>query len=153
MLSDLRSLPVFKSLPEDHARILAPLIEPCSCTTGKVIIQQGLTADYLYLITRGRVEISYKPYDGNSITVSHIDAGGLFGWSAVVGSRHYTSSAIAIAEMECIRIRGDRLRKVCGDHPEAGREILNCLANAVGSRWKDAHEQVRSILNYGMNGK
>lgn len=153
MLSDVRRLSIFNSLPDEHAQLLAPLVEPYSCTSGRVIIQQGLTADYLYLIIRGRVEISYKPYDGNVITVTHVDAGGLFGWSAVVGSRLYTSSAIAIAEMECIRIRGDRLRKVCGDHPEAGREILNCLANAVGSRWKDAHKQVRSILNYGMNGK
>ena len=85
--------------------------------------------------------------------MTHVDAGGLFGWSAVVGSRLYTSSAIAIADMECFRIRGDRLRNVCIEHPDAGREILNCLANTVGSRWKDAHEQVRSILNHGMKGK
>lgn len=153
MIPDVRQLAVFKNLREDHALFLAPLIEAHSCKAGQVIIQQGLTADYLYIITHGRVEISYKPYDGNAITVTHIDEGGLFGWSAVVGSRLYTSSAIAISALECIRMRGDRLRKVCIEHPEAGREILNCLAAVVGSRWKDAHEQVRSILNHGMKGK
>jgi CRP-like cAMP-binding protein len=107
-------------------------------------------ADYFYIVIRGRVEIIFKPYDGNPITVTHVEAGGLFGWSAVVGSRLYTSSAIAIEPMEGIRIRGDLLRKVCMGNPDAGREIMNCLADAVGSRWKDAHEQVRSILSQGM---
>jgi len=153
MPPDVRQFAVFKNLREEHAVFLSPLVEPYSCKAGQVIIRQGLMADHLYIITHGRVEISYKPYDGNAITVTHVDEGGLFGWSAVVGSRLYTSSAIAISEVECIRMRGDRLRKTCIEHPEAGREILNCLAAGVGSRWKDAHEQVRSILSQGMNGK
>jgi hypothetical protein len=81
-----------------------------------------------------------------------VEAGGLFGWSAVVGSRLYTSSAIAIQAMESKRVHGQELRRMCAEYPEAGREILNCLANAAGSRWKDAHEQVRSMLSHGMKG-
>lgn len=153
MDADIRQLAVFKTLHEDHAQLLIPLVEPYSCHAGDVIIRQGLTAEYLYVVIHGRVEISYKPYDGNSLTITHVDAGGIFGWSAVVGSRLYTSSAIAISPVECVRMRGIRLRTVCIEHPQAGQEILNCLANAVGTRWKDAHEQVRSILSHGMKGK
>jgi len=152
MPSDIRQLAVFKNLQEDHARLLESLVEPFGCHAGSVIIQQGVKADYFYIIKRGRVEITYKPHDGNSLTVTHVDDDGLFGWSAVVGSRFYTSSAGAIEETTGIRIRGDLLRKVCIEHTDAGREILNCLANAVGSRWKDAHEQVHSILRQGMEG-
>lgn len=115
-----------------------------------VIIQQGSKAEYIYVMARGRVEIIYKPYDGNAITVTHAEAGGVFGWSAVTGSRLYSSSGIAIEPVAGIRMRGDRIRKLCRENPEAGREILNCLADAVGSRWKDAHNQVRSILSHGM---
>ena len=147
---DVRSLPVFHALSEDHAGLLAPLIEAFSYDAGKVVIQQGSKAEYIYIMTRGKVEITYKPYDGNTITVTHADAGGVFGWSAVTGSMLYSSSAIAIEPMEGIRMRGDRIRKLCRENPEAGREILNCLADAVGSRWKDAHNQVRSILTHGM---
>lgn len=150
MLPDVRQLTVFKNLPEDHAQLLAPLVEPYSCEAGHVIAQQGSTADYFYISMRGRVEINYKPYDGKAITVTHVDSGGVFGWSAVVGSLLYTSSAIAIEPIQAIRMRGDRLRKICREHQEAGGEILNCLADAVGSRWKDAHEQVRNILTQGM---
>jgi CRP-like cAMP-binding protein len=74
----------------------------------------------------------------------------LFGWSAVVGSRIYTSSVTAIDDLETYRINGSRLRNLCKDYPEAGRDILERLANIVSSRWKNAHEQVKSMLFDGM---
>lgn len=126
--------------------LLRPLFEPFSCLAGDVILQQGAPARYLYLVVSGTVEMSFKPYDGNSITVSHVEKGGLFGWSAVVGSEKYTSSAIAIEDVEAFRIRGKTLRKFCAEHPEEAKDILERLADGVSSRWKDAHKQVKSML-------
>lgn len=133
--------------------LLRPLFEPFSCAAGTTVIQQGLPADYLYLITSGKAEVSYKPYDGVSITVTHVENGGLFGWSAVVGSEKYTSSAVAIEPLEAVRIRGSSLRTLCREHPEAGKDILRSLANSVSGRWKDANEQVKAILLEGIKGK
>ena len=130
--------------------LLTPMFEQYSCPAGTVVIEQGSPVDYLYLILSGIVEVSFKPYDGSPITVTHVEKDGLFGWSAVVGSEKYTSSIIAIEDMEAVRIRGSELRKLCAEHPESGKAILERLANTVSSRWKDAHEQVRSIISSGM---
>ena len=97
--------------------------------------------------------MTYKPYDGVLITISHVEKDGLFGWSAVVGSEKYTSSAIAIENLETMRVRGSELRKLCMEHPEAGREILARLASSVSSRVQDAQDQVKSILEQGMKDK
>ena len=149
----MNRIPIFKQVKKKYMVLLQPLFESYTCNAGATILQQGKPADYLYLILNGKVEISYKPYDGSSITVSHVEKGGLFGWSAVVGSGKYTSSAIAIEAVEAVRVRGQDLRKFCVDHPEAGRDILERLAQAVSSRWKDANEQVKSILMQGMQEK
>jgi CRP-like cAMP-binding protein len=147
---DVHQLPVFRGLNDEHLRLVEILMETYHCPAGAYIIRQDSPADYLYLILRGAVEISFKPYDGVSLTVSHIESGGIFGWSAVVGSGKYTSSAIAIGDLDAVRIHGRDLRKLCADNPDAGGKILNSLANAVSSRWKDAHEQVKLILEQGM---
>ena len=141
---------IFKDLDKDQMELLQPLFESLSCPAGTVVFQQGTPADFLYFMITGNVEMSFKPYDGTSITVSHVENGGLFGWSAVVGSEKYTSSAIAIEEVKAIRVRGSELRKFCIDHPEAGKDILERLADGVSSRWKDAHKQVQSILLQGL---
>ena len=144
---------IFKDLKENYLDLLRPLFETFSCDVGATVIQQGLPAEYLYLITSGKAEVSYKPYDGTSITVTHVENGELFGWSAVVGSDKYTSSAVAIEPLEAVRIRGSALRKLCQDHPDAGKDILGSLASSVSGRWKDANEQVKSILSAGIQGQ
>jgi len=149
----LKNVSLFKDLDGKLLDLLKPLFEPFSCRAGVTVLQQGTRADYLYLVVSGAVEMTYKPYDGVSITVSHVEKDDLFGWSAVVGSDTYTSSAIAIEDLETLRIRGSDLRKLCVEHPEAGKEILESLANSVSSRWKDAQNQVKTILEQGMMEK
>lgn len=151
MVPDLELTPLFKDITPEYIGLLRPLFERASFGSGSVVINQGETAEYIYLIERGKAEISYKPYDDTTITVSHVEAGGLFGWSALVGSPKYTSSAMAIEDLDTIRMRGSDLRKLCAEHPEAGRVILDKLAGAVTARWSDAHEQIKSILENGLS--
>lgn len=143
-------VPTFSDMDQEYVNLLTPLFERYSCPSGELVIQQGQPAEYLYLIIEGKVQVTYKPYDGTTITVAHVEKDGVFGWSAVVGSRRYTSSVTAIEALDTFRIHGDELRKLCVTHPEAGREILERIANVVSSRWKNSHEQVKAILVNGM---
>lgn len=153
MFANLNLLPAFAGLNNKDMDLIKPLFEPFSCTAGSVVLQQGAPADYLYLILGGTVEISFKPPDGNSITISHVEKGGWFGWSAVVGSKKYTSSAIAIQDLEAVRVHSKELRKLCIEQPETAKVFLERLADNVSFRWKDAHKQVKSMLTKGMKGK
>ena len=146
MVPDLELNPLFKDVAVEYLALLKPLFERVSYRSGTMVIEQEAVADYIYLIEFGKVEISYKPYDDFSITVTHVENGGLFGWSALVGSPKYTSSATAIEDLDAVRMRGSDLRKLCAEHPDAGKVILERLASAVSARWEDAHEQVKSIL-------
>lgn len=151
--NNLAHISTFQGLNEEDLKLLTSLFEQFSCGAGTVVIEQGAPAEYLYFIEKGKVAISYKPYDDHAITVTHVEKGGLFGWSAVVGSKTYTSSGTAIGNLQAVRIRGSELRKLCVDHPDAGRKILDHLASSVSARWKDAHEQVKAILKNGIHGE
>src|SRR5512138_1373912 len=144
------SVPTFNDMNQEYINLLEPLFERYSCPSGATVIQQGQPAEFLYLIVDGKVQVTYKPYDGTPITVAHVEKDGVFGWSAVVGSRTYTSSVTAIEALDTYRIHGNELRKLCVDHPDAGKEILERIASVVSSRWTNSHEQVKSILVNGM---
>lgn len=149
----LNRMPTFKNIDEHYLELLTPLFETYACKAGATVIQQGLPAEYIYFVVQGTVDISYKPYDGHIITVGHIGKNGLFGWSALVGNDKYSSSGIAIEPLSAVRIRGNDLRKFCLEHPEAGKDILENLANTVSKRWQNASEQVKLILARGLNKK
>ena len=147
MFKELESVPLFKDMDDHVRRMLEPLFEPFSCPAEAVIFEQGEPAHYLYLILEGTVEMLYKPYDGPQITITYLAQGSIIGWSAVVGNATYTSGAVSKEDIRAIRMSSRDLHKLCADEPEAGRIILDSLADSVSSRWQDAREQIQTLLN------
>lgn len=137
---------ILRELNAEQKHLLQPLFEPFSCQVGTVILEQGAPAECLYVLISGTVEMSFKPYDGHPFTLSSVEQGGLFGWSAVIGNATYSSSAIATADVEAFRVRGKALREFCLQHPEAGIDILERLAEGASPRWKDSHQQIKSLI-------
>src|SRR5215216_1709057 len=104
---------LFQELDVQQLALLKPLLEQWSLRAGTIIFQQGETAKFIYFCISSKIDISFKPYEGIPITVSHVGKGGVFGWSAVVGSEKYTSSAIAIDPAKVFRVQGRKMRKFC----------------------------------------
>ena len=146
MDSSLDTCKTYNDKPADYTYLLEPIFESCLGSVGDIVLQQGQAADYFYHVIAGSVEISYKPYDGNLITLTHVKKGGWFGWSAAVGSKYYSASAIVIEPLEAVRVLGSDLRKFCMENPEIGEDLLERLANSVSGRGQHIHEQVMSIL-------
>lgn len=146
MLHTLEEITLFDGLDEETQRLVERNFDPYSCPAGTVIFEQGDPAIFLYLILSGSVTVRYKPYDGPTINLNTIQAGGAFGWSAVVGNPAYTSGAVAREDLQAVRIRGIDLRDLVARYPDSGRQLLDRLASLVSNRWKDANRQVRAIL-------
>jgi Fe-S cluster biogenesis protein NfuA len=153
MLRELVTIPPFEDLNEETLDAIEPFVERFNCPAGTVIFDQGSPAVHLYLLLRGTVTVRYKPYDGPPITLTQITAGGVFGWSAVVGNPMYTSATIAKEDMESLRIRGSDLHRMVVKNPAAGRTILDKLAYKVSNRWPDASRQVRDMLEIAVSPK
>jgi CRP/FNR family transcriptional regulator, cyclic AMP receptor protein len=145
-MRDIPDNPFFRSLTPDQLDLLIPLFSASRVGPSTAIFKQGDEASHLYIIQRGTVTIQYKPYDGPIITLSHLQAGEIFGWSAVVGGQTYTSDAIAVGDVEALRLRGSDLVKLCAAQPAAGSAILQRLAEAVSPRWTYAREQIHGVL-------
>ena len=121
MLDILPNIPLFENLDPAQIALLKPLFEQFIRPANTTIFEQGEPASYLYLLIKGEVIIRFKPYDTPPITLTRLRAGDVFGWSAVLGSTHYTSSLVSETEIETIRIRGSRLLALVRDHPETGK--------------------------------
>ncbi|MCS6993571.1 MAG: cyclic nucleotide-binding domain-containing protein [Anaerolineales bacterium] len=150
MLAELIRFPLFRDLSSADLKIIAPLFHARKYPEGAIVIEQGERAEWLYLLTQGEVVIRYKPYDGEPINLNRIRAGGVFGWSAVLGSATYSSSVVCNTPCEVLAVRGDELRTLQEYHPQTGHLILDRLAQAVSSRWLDAQQQVKSMIRKGV---
>lgn len=117
---------------------------------GTILFEQGQPADRLYVLLSGRVEIVFKPYDGEALSVTTIEPGGVFGWSAALGRAAYTSGAFVVDNCQCLSIRGLDLRRICEEHPAAGVLLLERLAEVIAQRLSSTHDHVLRLLRRGM---
>ena len=150
MLEMLIRFPLFQDFSSADLKIIAPLFHARTYRPGAVIIEQGEKATCLYLLTNGEVDIRYKPYDGESIKLTHLRAGGVFGWSAVLGNPTYSSSVICAVDCEVLIVCGNDLRALQESHPQTNALVMDRLSQAVSSRWPSAQTQVKSMLNKGI---
>ena len=144
---------LFEGLSAAQRDMLRPLFEPCDCYAGTVLFEQGDPAEHLYAVVTGEVVVSFKPDDAPMLTVARVQPGSIVGWSAVLGSRCYTSSAECTQYSQLLRVRGDNLRRLCIRHPETGVQILDRLAAVIAERLHSTHDMVLSLLQLGLNNQ
>ena len=149
-LGKYRHLAFFSELQTEDIELLAPYFAPQTWVAGTVIFEQNDYAEYLYLVVSGEVTIRYKPHDGPVMTVTRVQPGGVFGWSAAMNNPAYTSGAVCSLDSEVLRIRGTDLRAIIEKKPELGKIILDRLAGVIAERKHRRQEQVTSILENGM---
>jgi CRP-like cAMP-binding protein len=143
-------LPFFQGLSAEQLALLRPLFTPCDYQAGETIFEQGDRAEYLYILVIGKVSIEFKPHDGPVLTIAHLKPGGVFGWSAALGSHAYTSGATSAQYTQLLRVRGTDLSGLCERNQTLSEIILNRLADVIAERIRSAHPQVIAMLESGL---
>lgn len=152
VVRELAQFPLFHGLDNQDLQIIAPLVTPCEFQRGALIFEQGRPAKYFYLVVSGEVEINFKPYDGPAMTVAHVVAGGVFGWSAAMGRDTYTSSAVCVTGGCVYRVDGAGLHNLCKDYPGAGDVIMERLAGVVADRLRRGHTDICDVISPAADG-
>jgi len=150
IVDTVKELAFFEGLSTAEIRLLMPYFNSQFYPTSTIIFEQGDIAEFLYLVVKGEVLIRYKPDDGPMMTVTRVQPGGVFGWSAAMGNVAYTSGAMCTTDCEVLQVRGEDLRAICEKHPGVGKVILDRLANVIAERWQSRRTQVTSLLAKGI---
>ncbi|MFZ2096945.1 MAG: cyclic nucleotide-binding domain-containing protein [Anaerolineales bacterium] len=141
---------LFQDLSSEHLELLSPLFLPCDFTTDAVLFEQGDPAEHLFAVVSGEVVVNFKPDDGPNIVIARVQPGSIVGWSAALGRRRYTSSAVCTTDTRLLRVRGDDLRRLCLQHPDTGSVFLDRLATVIAERLHSTHDLVLSLLQLGL---
>ena len=142
---------LFRDLLPDQLKLLHPLFIPCEFNADTILFEQGASAENLFAVVSGEVVVNFKPDDGPIIVVARVQPGSIVGWSAALGSRRYTSSAVCTTYTQLLRVRGDDLRRLCLQHPDTGEIFLDRLATVIAERLHSTHDLVLSLLELGLN--
>ncbi len=147
----LQTLPLFQGLDQKTLELIVPSFAYENFSENEIIFEQNGRADKLYILIEGKVDIRFKPHDGEVLTVTEIEEGGVFGWSAALGRDTYTSCAISVMESAAFSVLGAELKRLCEEYPDTGVIILERLAEVIAQRLQKAHAHVVEMLHQGVS--
>lgn len=149
---ELQQLAIFKDLNLGQLALFTPFLKEAHFSQGALIFDQGADARFLYIVADGEVVVRHRPYDGSVIVVAHLERGGVFGWSAVLGRCTYTSAAECSTPVDVYRVSGTDLHRLYEDYPDIGLLFLEHLAAAASMRLGKAYHHILYLLTRTING-
>ena len=121
--------------PEDVAQ-LSTFGESRCYSAGEKIIAEGDDNGYLYLVLKGKLEVS-KATDGGSQFIAEITTSGSLGEMSVFDPGPASATVKAIGEVEVWRITRDSLDRLHDARPKVAYRLVSricaCLANRLRS--------------------
>jgi len=132
----LAKLELFNGLPEETLQAVASLCQETAFDKDTSIFAMGQPASRIYMLFEGtvRLSISATALPG-PVTITVLQTPGqTFGWSAVIGSGHYTTTARAVTSVRAIAIDGEALMNYLIENPCTGFEVMRRVAQVISQR-------------------
>ena len=130
----LRSSPYFRGVPGKLLEEMAPFFRETSFAKGGIILKENSRARHLFILSKGKVALSTRRGAGELVTEIVKKKGNLFGWSALVPPRRYTSTAKALENSRVLSIAGKDMEGLLKRYPSFGLLFLQRLSSVIATR-------------------
>lgn len=153
MCSDFRAMPartrqqmdLDTRIPQDLLEQLLTAGDTRRYAVGEILFHQGDASDALYVLLSGRLRVYSGSANGREVVYNVLEPGDTLGELLLDGGAR-SASVQAIAESECLMIKGDDLRALIRAYPElAERLMLRLIA-----RLRHATRTIHSLALEGV---
>lgn len=116
---------------------------------GSRISAEGEAAEHFYFLVKGKVDLRYDlpgRETSKDHTLSVIEPGGVWGWSALVPPNRYTLSSYCASE-ECVylHLAAADLSKLFEREPRIGYLVMKNLAEVIGKRFHAMQDELSRL--------
>lgn len=127
----LQQVPFFSRLNNEEASSLAEKLILRRFNTDQIIFHLGDPGGLLYIITSGKVKISYSNPDGQEALLAILGPGDFFGELSLLDASPRSATAEAIEPTETHTLDGDTFNLFLDNTPGFAHHVLAVLATRV----------------------
>ncbi|HHN65785.1 MAG TPA: cyclic nucleotide-binding domain-containing protein [Nitrospirae bacterium] len=146
-LADLKEQILLKDLNDEELRIIAERVVEESYPLGKLIFMEGEETVGIYLIKKGRVEISKTTPDGWKQTLAVLSERHFFGELSVIeDKKEHGAIATAIDNTDVFVIKKEDLKSLEKTNPELMYKIMKTIARVASRNVHTMNEKLVKLL-------
>jgi len=135
---------IFKGLSETQLQRLTSAVKERQIPKNQWLFQEGSSADRIYILKTGAVEMLTKVNGEYELPINIIRAKDeCFGTSALVPPHEYSLSARCAEDATILEIKREDLEKITAEDSAMGCIIMKNLAKNLLDRLKETREEVK----------
>ncbi len=130
-LGALRGVALFRTMTEAELGQLAAGLKPALYTADEVVTRQGAVAHWLYILTKGSVEIRANVERSGSTqskVIATVMAPNVFGEMGLMTGAARSADVVAVGDVECYRLDKNTFETVISARPEMVHALSQQLA-------------------------
>ena len=135
----LKSVPLFSLLDDDETAVLAGQVEVKTFAARERIYKAGDSRGQAYVLISGAVQVTTVDEDQQEVVVDQPGKGDFFGFASMLEQTPHQTTAVALAECECLEVSRNDIAVLLERKPLAGMDLLTTL----GHQFHTAHQLVR----------
>ena len=141
VLDALRVIPLFSSVTElDLEAIASQLIER-RYARDAVVVEEGLSGDYMYVIRAGRVKVTKASDDGREKIMAFLEAGDFFAEMSLLDQRPRSATVRTLEAVQLLALSRVAFLDLLTRSPDLSLAVIRVLTQ----RLRDADEQASSM--------
>jgi small-conductance mechanosensitive channel/CRP-like cAMP-binding protein len=127
-MAALEHVEMLASLSTEERLQLAQAMRLAPFGRGEVITRQNAAAHWLYVLTKGEVEVRIRADNGVEKIVTRLAAPNVFGEMGVVTGEPRSASVVAVTEVECYRLDKEAFQRVLKVRPHIMESVSGVMA-------------------------
>jgi len=127
----LRTVPLFESLDEKAAAKVCELLDTIECQASQMLFRAGDAGDAMYLIERGKVQISMKSSDGEELILAVLGRGEFFGEMALIDGKPRSANATVVEASRLVVLSRQHFLSFLSSSPNVALEMLTALTRRL----------------------
>lgn len=131
-------VPVFAELSQQELIDLLSNAEKCTFAPGDLILNEGSTSHFMYVITEGAATVAKKDSSGKASELAALGSGDSFGEMSLVDKDPRSASVTATAECVLIRIP----ESACWKNPVVSAKIFRNVSRILSRRLREADRTI-----------
>ena len=129
LADDLRRIPAFAGLPDDHMTWLLEHFEEVRLAPGEIFLRPGDPAVWLTVVLEGEIRLQREnAADG---PVYSISAGQVTGYLPYSRLTHFRATGRAVTPTRLVRMHRDNFPEMLHKMPELGHRLVAVMADRI----------------------
>jgi CRP/FNR family cyclic AMP-dependent transcriptional regulator len=128
----------FRGMPAAIVARLADCAERVTVDKGEQMLTEGELADSFYVIQHGRVAVGIHTPNQGLAVIQTVQGGDVLGWSWLFPPHRWRFDAVALRQVQAIKINVQSLRPYLEEHPRAALDLASVVAGVMEDRLQSA---------------